>query len=51
MADGLPLFGRAQLAVNTTLVSALHCDGSARAGAAHRDGVVLTMARRRKERT
>ena len=51
VADGLPLFGGAQLAVDTTLVSALHCDGSARAGAADRDGVALTMARRRKERT
>ena len=26
--DGLPLFGGAQLAVDTTLVSPLHCDGS-----------------------
>ena len=51
VADGLPLFGGAQLAVDTTLVSALHCDGSARAGAAHRDGVALEVARRRKERT
>ena len=32
-------------------LSALHCDGSARAGAAHRDGVALDVARRRKERT
>ena len=50
VADGLPLFGGAQLAVDTTL-SALHCDGSARPGAAHRDGVALEVARRRKERT
>ena len=51
VADGLPLFGGAQLAVDTTLVSALHCDGSAHAGAEHRDGVALEVARRRKERT
>ena len=44
LADGLPLFGGAQLAVDTTLVSALHCDGSAH-------GAVLVAARRRKERT
>ena len=49
MAHGLPLFGGAQLALDTTLVSALHCDLSARAGAAHR--VALEVARRRKERT
>ena len=51
VADGLPLFGGAQLVVDTTFVSALRCDGSARAGAAHRDGVALEVARRRKERT
>ena len=28
LADGLPLFGGAQLAVDTTLMSPLHCDGS-----------------------
>ena len=33
VADGLPLFDRAQLAVDTTVVSPLHCDGSARPGA------------------
>ena len=44
VADGLPLF-------DTTLMSALHCDGSARRGAAHRDGVALVAARRKKERT
>ena len=51
VVDGLPLYGGAQLAVDTTLVSALHCDGSARRGAAERDGVALDEARRRKERT
>ena len=28
IADGLPLYGGAQLAVDTTIVSALHCDGT-----------------------
>ena len=51
VADGLPLFGGTQLAIDTTLVSTLHCDGSARRGAAHRDGVALVTARRKKERT
>ena len=51
VVDGLPLFGGAQLAVDSTLVSALHCDGSARRGAGDRDGVALVAARRRKERT
>ena len=51
VADGLPLFGGVQLAIDTTLVSALHCDGSPRRGAAHTDGVTLVAARRRKERT
>ena len=50
VAEGLPLFGGAQLAVDTTLVSAHHCDGIARPRAAHVDGVALTEARRRKER-
>ena len=30
VADGLPLFGGAQLAIDTTLISTLHCDGPAR---------------------
>ena len=30
VADGLPLFGGAQLAIDTTVVSALHADGTAR---------------------
>ena len=49
--DGLPLFGRAQFAVDTTLVSALHCDGTATPGAADTDGAALVRAWRRKERT
>ena len=38
VVDGLPLVGGAQFAVDTTLVSALHCDGSATAGARDNDG-------------
>ncbi len=49
VADGLPLFEGAQLAVDTTLVCPLHCDGSARPGASSRDGALIT-ARRKKER-
>ena len=40
VVDGLPLFGGVQLAVDTTMVSALH-NGEARRGAAHTDGVAL----------
>ena len=50
VVDGLPRHGGSQLAVDTTLVSALRGDGSARAGADRRDGVALIAARRRKER-
>ena len=48
--DGLPLFGGVQLAVDTTLVSALRCDGTTRRGAAHNEGVAVSMAERQKER-
>ena len=51
VAGGLPLIGGAQIVVDTTLVSALHCDGNAEGGTANRDGVALAAARRRKERT
>ena len=51
VVDGLPLFGGCQLAVDTTLVCALHCDGSPHNGAADVDGVVVQVGRRRKERT
>ena len=51
IAEGLPLFGGAQLAIDTTLVSAHHCDGSARRGGAAMDGAALVAARRRKETT
>ena len=50
VVDGLPLFGGRQLAVDTTLVCALHEDGRPRSGAAERDGVALMAARRAKER-
>ena len=51
VVDGLPVYGGAQLAVDTTLVSALHCDGTARRGAANRDQVAFAEPRRRKEPT
>ena len=50
LADGLALFGGVQLAIDTTLFSPLHADGTARPGAAQNDGVALRVARRRKER-
>ena len=51
IADGPTLWHGAQLAIDTTLVSPLRRDGSARARAADHDGAVLVEARRRKERT
>ena len=48
VADGLPLFGGAQLAVDTNVVRG---DGTARRGAANVDGVALEAARKRKVRT
>ena len=51
VADGLPLFGGVQLAVDTILVSAVRGDGEPVPGAADRDGVALRRARRRKEAT
>ena len=51
VADGLTLWHGAQLAIDTTLVSPLRRDGSARFRAADQDGAVLMEARRRKERT
>ena len=41
VVDGLPLFGAAQLAVDTTLVSALKGNGEPRRRAADWDGVAL----------
>ena len=51
VADGLPLFGGVQLAVDTTLISAGWGDGEPVPGAADRDCVALRRARRRKEAT
>ena len=51
VADGFSIFGGAQLAIDTTLVCPLSRDGTARRGAASRDGISLTAARQRKERT
>ena len=51
IVDGLPLHSGAQLAVDTTLVCALHRDGTPVGCAAQQDGVVLQSARPRKERT
>ena len=51
VAQGLPQFGGTQLAIGATLTGPLHCDGTARLGAAHIDGVAFQAARRRKERT
>ena len=51
VADGLLLFGGAQLTIDTTLVSALRADGTARRRAADHDGVASAEARRRKART
>ena len=50
MADGLPLFQGAQLAVDTTVISVLRCDGLLRQQAATHDSAALSAARRRKER-
>ena len=51
IADGLPVWHGAQLAIDTTLVSPLRGDGSARGRAADHSGSALQEARRRKERT
>ena len=51
MADGLSLFGGAQLAVDTILVSAMRRDGTATRGAANRNGAAIQAAHIRKERT
>ena len=50
VVDGLPQFGGAQLAIDTTLVCALHGDGRPWRGAAEMDGVAILAARRAKER-
>ena len=50
VAHGLPLWGGAQLAVDTTLVSPVARNGRPQPGADARDGAQLAEARRRKER-
>ena len=51
VVDGLPLRGGAQLALDTTLVCALHADGTPRRHAAQSDGVALQAAKRKKVAT
>ena len=51
VVDGLPLRGGAQLALDTTLVCALHADGTPRRHVAQRDGVALQAAKRKKVAT
>ena len=49
VADGLPLFHGAQLAVDTTIVCTVRGDGAPRRQCATTDGAALAQARRRKE--
>jgi hypothetical protein len=49
VANGLPLWGGAQLAVDTTLVCPVRRDGTPQPGAATTDGRQLQTARARKE--
>ena len=51
LVDGLPLYGGAQLAIDTTLVSPIRGDGTARPGTTKHQWHHLAQARRRKERT
>ena len=51
VVDGLPLFRGAQLAIDTTMVSPVGCDGTARRQCATISGAALDQSRRRKERT
>ena len=51
VADGLPLFHGAQLAIDTTMVSPVRMDGSARRQCATTDGAAMAQARVRKEHT
>ena len=50
IANGLPLFKGAQLAIDTTIVCPVGRDGTAHARAADVDGISLEQARARKER-
>ena len=51
VVDGLPVRGGAQVAIDTTMVCALHRDGTPRRRADTHVGVALQAARKRKERT
>ena len=51
VAEGLPLFHGAQLAIDTTLVSLFRADGVPHIQCADVDGAALQQARRWKERT
>ena len=51
IAEGLPAFHGAQLAIDTTLVSPLRADGEPHRRCADEGGVALEAARRRKTRT
>ena len=51
VADGLPLFHGAQLAIDTTMVSPVRRDVSPRRQCATRDGAAMAQGRARKERT
>ena len=51
VVDGLSLFRGAQLAIDTTMVSPIRRDGTARKQCATTNGAALVQARRRKERT
>ncbi|CAK0791015.1 unnamed protein product, partial [Prorocentrum cordatum] len=51
IANGLPLWGGAQLAIDATLVSPVRTDGTAQPRTADEDGVQLAVARGRKEAT
>ena len=51
VANGLPLWRGAQLAIDVTLVSPVRRDGEPQPGVDEEDGVQLREARRRKERT
>ena len=51
VANGLPLWQGAQIAVDTTLVSPIRRDGQPRPNAARVPGAALSNARRRKETT
>ena len=48
LATGLPLYRGVPMAVDVTMVSALHADGTPWAGAAERDGTAILRAERAK---